>query len=50
LDAAFLSGKYDLLSIDGRLANLNDGGDLFWIDSGAPQFLFPSQVLWHWPD
>lgn len=37
LDTAFLSGKYDLLTIDGRLANLNDGGDLFWIAAGAPR-------------
>jgi hypothetical protein len=36
LNQAFLFGGYDVLTIDARLANLNDGGDLFWIGSGAP--------------
>jgi hypothetical protein len=41
LDAAFLSGNFDLLTIDGRLAYLNDGGDLFWIVAGAPGVTVP---------
>jgi hypothetical protein len=41
LDDAFLSGDYDLLTIDGRLAFLNDGGDLFWIGSGAQRVTVP---------
>jgi hypothetical protein len=42
LNAAFLSGDYNLLTIDGRGAFLNDGGDLFWIGSGAPLICPPT--------
>jgi hypothetical protein len=33
LNAAYLSGTYELLTIDGRLSHLNNGGDLLWIGS-----------------
>lgn len=36
LNEAFLSGDYDLLTIDGRLSHLNNGGDLLWIGAGVP--------------
>jgi len=41
LNTAFLSGDYDLLTIDGRLSHLNNGGDLLWIGSGAPGVVCP---------
>jgi len=41
LNAAFLSGKYDLLTVDGRLSHLNNGGDLLWIGSGNPGVVCP---------
>jgi hypothetical protein len=33
LNTAYLSGMYELLTIDGRLSHLNNGGDLLWIGS-----------------
>lgn len=37
LDTALRSGTYDLLTVDGRIANANDGGDVLWImASNAP--------------